>query len=358
MIDSAKIIVGAGKGGDGAISFRREKFIPKGGPDGGDGGRGGDVFFESDPNLNTLQDFGMRKEYLAEDGERGSGKKSYGKKGLDLTIKVPVGTIVKLKRIRLTKEDFRQIQISGFTKGSMGLLKKVAQYNGEDEIVYDFDEPDVVVKIARGGRGGKGNERFKSSTNTTPKMAEEGQLGERFEVEMSLRLLADVGLVGMPNAGKSTLLSVLSAAKPKIADYPFTTLEPNLGVMNHKETSVVIADIPGLIEGASEGKGLGVQFLKHVEKTKLLVHLLSVQSADESDIFANYKSIRGELEKFGQGIESKKEIVVLSKIDLIDGESLEKIQKYLKSKKINTIAISSGNGEGLEVLKDKIIESV
>ena len=329
MVDRARIFIKAGDGGAGSASFRREKFIPRGGPDGGDGGKGGNVYFVTEANISTLADFARQERFEAENGGPGIKKKMFGKAGKDLIIKVPVGTIVKL---RLPTAKMTEI-----------------------EKIIDFDKKDMNVKVAKGGKGGRGNVHFKSSRNTTPREFEVGVPGEAFAVEMELKLLADIALVGLPNAGKSTLLSVLSAAKPKIADYPFTTLEPNLGVLNLGEKNVVIADIPGLIEGASEGKGLGIQFLQHVERTRILLHLVSLESADP---IGDYKSIRKEMELFGQGLKDKKELVLLTKADLFDEERAKEVKKMFAKKKIRTLIVSSGNRKGIDELKKEIQEII
>lgn len=334
MVDYVRVSIKAGKGGDGAVSFRRERFIPRGGPDGGDGGRGGSVYFETDPNINTLDVFAHNQKIWAQDGKKGMHKKMSGVSADDLVVKVPVGMVLKL-RSQMTDDRSQVIQDK---------YKEI-----------DFDKEGMRVCVAKGGRGGKGNVHFKSSRNTTPMEAEKGELGEEFEAEMELKLLADVGLVGLPNAGKSTLLSVLSNARPKVADYEFTTLEPNLGVMKYKEKTFVIADIPGLVEGASEGKGLGTKFLKHIERTKVLVHLVPASDEDVENIYSKYQKIRRELGDFGAGLEDKKEIVVLSKIDLIENQGTQDIVKYFKKKKIEILPISSGSGEGIERLKAMVV---
>ena len=291
MVDQAKLWIRAGNGGNGAVSFRREKFIPKGGPDGGDGGKGGDIYLETDTNMNTLDDFAHRQKFEAENGGKGMGKKMSGAKGDDLIIKVPLGTVVGLQGQALQVEN-------GQTQGSA-------------PTVVDFDRKGMRVLVAKGGKGGRGNEHFKSASNTTPMTAEPGEMGERYDVEMSLKLLADVGLVGLPNAGKSTLLSVLSNARPKVADYEFTTLEPNLGVLKTQGKNLVIADIPGLIEGASEGKGLGTKFLKHIERTKVLVHLVAADLQSQAlqgesvTVWENYQKISKELKNYGGEIDEK-----------------------------------------------------
>ncbi|KKT29024.1 MAG: GTP-binding protein Obg/CgtA, GTP-binding protein [Microgenomates group bacterium GW2011_GWC1_44_10] len=361
MVDQAKLLIRAGNGGNGAISFRREKFIPKGGPDGGDGGKGGSVYIETDPNRNTLDDFAHQQKFEATDGDKGTGKKMSGAKGEDLIIKVPLGTIVTLKPLSTGKIEVENIAVKGMPRELMGrlILKKVPEGNPPEfpfdkgEVVIDFDKPGMKLLIAKGGSGGRGNVHFMSARETTPLLAEQGQVGQGFQAELSLKLLADIGLVGLPNAGKSTLLSVLSNARPKIADYEFTTLEPNLGVMKNGENRLVIADFPGLIEGASEGKGLGIKFLKHIERAKVLIHLVPA-GEDVEEAFQKYQKIRKELLNYGGEIEKKEEIVVLSKIDLVSEEKVKEIQKYFKKKKIEILPISGGNGQGLAELIFKL----
>lgn len=326
MIDHVKITVRAGKGGDGIVAFRREKYVPKGGPNGGDGGKGGDLYFMATNNLNTLEGFRYKKVFEAEKGERGGGSNLTGHGGDDLTLKVPVGTLV--------------YEI-GEEKGNL---------------IADFISEGETILIVKGGEGGRGNTRFKSATNRTPRHAEPGKPGEGKELELELKLLADVGLIGLPNAGKSTLISQLTAAKPKIADYPFTTLEPNLGVMYHKGKATVLADIPGLIEGASKGKGLGVEFLKHIERTKILLHLIDVST--QGDKLKDFETIKKELADFGQKLDKKPEIIVLSKIDLVDPNKIKELENDFSKKKLIVLKISSFSGEGLDTLKDKIIEKV
>jgi GTP-binding protein len=341
MVDQVKILIRAGNGGDGSISFRREKFIPKGGPDGGDGSRGGDVYVETDPNLNTLESFAHSQKFFAENGHSGSGKKMSGSKGEDLIIKVPVGTVMKLKTVSRKDKNSRMELIES----------RQQQLKDEvDEKMIDFDRPDMKVLVAKGGKGGRGNVHFKSPATTTPMVAEQGQWGDSYVAELELKLLADVGLVGLPNAGKSTLLSVLSNARPKVADYEFTTLEPNLGVLKLGEIHLVIADIPGLIEGASEGRGLGIKFLKHIERTKVLVHLIAAGEESE-ELFKKYQLVRKELEGYGSEILEKEEIVVLSKIDLVDEERVEEVVNYFKKKKINLLPISAASQKGIAELK-------
>jgi GTPase len=348
MVDQVNIMVRAGNGGAGAVSFRREKFIPKGGPDGGDGGKGGNVYLETDPNLSTLQDFAHNKKFAAGDGEKGHGKKMSGTKGEDIVIKVPVGTLVKLTRQALETDEEKDVRVRGMKLGVLGKLFRQGHIEGETWQHLDLSEPGMSLRIARGGKGGRGNVHFKGSSRTTPMIAEDGQMGESFEVELELKLLADVGLVGLPNAGKSTLLSVLSNARPKVADYEFTTLEPNLGVLKAADKHLVIADIPGLIEGASEGKGLGTKFLKHIERTKVLVHLVPATGGTAEEIFEKYQVIRKELKSFAAGLEDKKEIVVLSKIDLAGEAEIKEAVKFFKKKKINILPMSAATGAGVK----------
>lgn len=355
MIDQVKVSIKSGKGGNGSASFRRERFIPMGGPDGGDGSKGGDVYMETDPNMNTLDIFNHNQKLWAENGQSGRGKKMFGLKGKDLVIKVPLGTVIKLKQIT----DHRLQMTDGGMVAMWPTKHEIAsppEADRNDAVVIDFDKAGMKVLIAKGGRGGRGNVHFKSSRNTTPMTAELGGSAEVFEAEMELKLLADVGLIGLPNAGKSTLLSALSKARPKVADYEFTTLEPNLGVLKTKEKSLVIADIPGLIEGASEGKGLGIQFLRHIERTKVLVHLVSVWENSPQKAYENYLTIRSELKSFGESLVEKKEIVVLSKIDLIEEVELKKMVTYFKKKKVEVSCLSVANGKGVEELKVKMLD--
>lgn len=307
FVDTAKVTISAGKGGDGFVGFRHEIYIAKGGPDGGDGGKGGDVIFVADSGLNTLIDFRYQPELKANPGNAGFKNNRHGAGGKDLYVKVPVGTIVKK----------------------------------DGEIIADFIEPDQEIIVAKGGDGGFGNAHFKSSTRQAPKMAEKGEPGDTFEAELELRLLADVGLIGFPNAGKSTFLSVVSNARPEIADYPFTTLTPNLGVAIIDDSSLLIADIPGLIEGASEGKGLGDKFLRHVDRTSVLLHLID---AYNDDIVLAYKTIRSELEKYSPELVERPEVIALTKIEGLD-EDIVKMQvdelKKVVKKDTMIFAISS-----------------
>ena len=320
FVDTAKVIIRAGKGGNGAISFRREIYIPKGGPDGGDGGKGGDVVFVASKDCNTLIDFRFQPKLIAEDGKAGSGQKSSGKSGKDLEVEVPVGTVVK--------------------RSDTG------------EIVADLVRDGQREIVAHGGDGGYGNWHFRSSVRQTPKIAELGNPGEAFDAELELKLIADVGLIGFPNAGKSTFLSVVSNATPEIADYPFTTLTPNLGVAKVDDASILIADIPGLIEGASEGKGLGDEFLRHVERTKVLLHLVDVYSEDAGKA---YKDIRKELENYSAELAERPELVVLTKIEGL-GEDIVKMQMsaiLAANPQAKVMAMSSAARQGtLDVLRE------
>jgi GTPase len=320
FVDSASIVVQAGDGGKGCVSFRREKFVPKGGPDGGDGGRGGHVWLRTNRQLTTLLDFKYKNKYIAIRGVHGQGARKTGRDGADIVIDVPCGTIVR---------------------------------NAEThEIIADLTGEEQELLIARGGKGGRGNQHFATPTRQAPRYAEPGQKGEGLTLEMELKLMADVGLVGFPNAGKSTLISVISAAKPKIADYPFTTLVPNLGIVRYEEyKSFVMADIPGIIEGAAEGKGLGLQFLRHIERTKILAILIA---ADSPDIADEYRTLLEELEKFDKGLLDKPRMVVVTKMDI----AAEDLEIPALEEGVMVLPISAVSGQGLKELKDELWREV
>jgi GTP-binding protein len=331
FVDTAEIHVKAGNGGRGSVSFRREKYIPKGGPDGGDGGDGGSVIFVADPNKNTLLDFAGRHHWHATNGGHGMGKKMYGKGGEDLYVPVPPGTEV-------------------YDLG-LGLQGDGGEAEKEGLKIADLTEPGQRVVIAKGGRGGLGNWHFRSSTNQAPREAGPGEPGEERSLRLELKLIADVGLAGLPNAGKSTLLAAVSAARPRVADYPFTTLEPNLGIAEiDEDRRLVIADIPGLIEGASEGAGLGHAFLRHIERCKVLVHLVSVFPLDGSDTVENYHTIRRELESFSPLLASKRQVIAANKIDLLveSDEPLQRLREALPGEEI--IPISGATGQNVREL--------
>ena len=305
FVDTAEIMVRAGDGGNGCVSFRREKYIPKGGPDGGDGGDGGSVIFEVDPEQNTLLNFAGKHHWNADKGTHGKGAKRYGKGGEDLVVKVPPGTSVF--DIGL-KDEHDRLDDDDAGEGGRGGGMRIA----------DLIEPGRQVVIAQGGKGGMGNFRFRSSTNQAPRQHTPGEPGVKRRLRLELRLIADVGLAGLPNAGKSTLLSAISAARPKIADYPFTTLEPQLGISEiDYERRIVYADIPGLIEGASDGAGLGLDFLKHIERCRLVLHVVDV-GTEGGDPVADFKTIRGELEAFSPKLAEKPKVIAANKIDLLD----------------------------------------
>jgi GTP-binding protein len=329
FVDKVKIFVESGKGGNGCVSFRREKFVPFGGPDGGNGGKGGDVYLIANPQMTTLYDFYLKPHYKAENGQHGKGKNMNGKDGESLYINVPCGTVVY-------------------------------KFDEDNNLVLlgDLNVPYQTLLVAKGGRGGRGNTEFKSSTNRAPKIAELGQPGEKVVLVLELKLIADVGIVGLPNAGKSTLLSVLTSAKPKIADYPFTTTTPNLGVCVYSEFKFVLADIPGLIENAHKGRGLGTEFLRHIERTKILLHLIDISAENIEEIYKNYKIIVNELKSYSENLLKKKMIVVLNKIDLLLPDKVEEIIKNFNKKikrKHPVVAISAIKKQSLDILLKKIV---
>lgn len=321
--DEAQIKVKAGNGGDGCVSYRREKFVEKGGPNGGNGGLGGSIVFEGNENLNTLVTFASKKQFKAEHGEKGMGRDMYGHQGEDLILGVPVGTLV-------------------YDKATGKLLADITAHGQR-------------IVVARGGRGGKGNANFKSSTRQTPDFAELGEPGEEFELKLELKLIAEVAIIGYPNVGKSTLISHISNARPKIADYPFTTLVPNLGVVKVGDVDFMVADIPGLIEGAHEGKGLGIEFLKHIERTKILVHVLDIT---HEELKSEYVKLNKELKSYSATLGKKPQLLVFNKIDATIPEIIAQVKKDFKAKK--PLFISGVTGEGLNeflyALKDKVVE--
>ena len=323
FIDHAKISVKSGKGGDGCIAFLREKFRPKGGPSGGDGGNGGSIIFISDSKLTTLQDYSYKKQYFAKPGENGKGKNMHGKNAENIILKVPVGTIIK---------DLNN-----------------------NKIIHDFKNEDEKITICKGGNGGFGNARFKSNKNPAPRIANDGEQGTLLDLELELKVLADVGLVGFPNAGKSTFISSVSNAQPKIADYPFTTLIPNLGIVKYDEyKSFVMADIPGLIEGASDGKGLGHYFLRHIERNSTLLFMIP---SDSDDIVNSYNVLLKELKKYNPEMLDKSRLIAITKSDLLDDELMGEIRLEIRDKiQEEFIFISSISNVGLVELKDKIWE--
>ncbi|ABB39486.2 GTPase obg [Oleidesulfovibrio alaskensis G20] len=324
FVDEAVIKAISGNGGHGCVSFRREKFIPRGGPDGGDGGNGGNVVFKASTRLLSLYDFRLKRVYQAENGRPGQGSQMHGRGGKDLVVEMPVGTLV-------------------FERGE----------NGAESLIADLSEPDVEVVIAHGGRGGKGNEHFKSSTMQAPRFSQPGEPGEEKSLRLELKILADAGLLGLPNAGKSTFISQVSAAKPKIAAYPFTTLVPNLGVMMDEfdpDRRMVIADIPGLIEGAHEGQGLGHRFLKHVERTRFLVHILSIEDVDMENPWAGFDLINDELQRFDETLGSREQIQVVNKIDLLPPEEVDGLRARAEADGRRIFFISALEGEGLDAV--------
>ena len=322
--DYTKIIIKSGDGGNGAATFRREKYVASGGPDGGDGGNGGNVYFQVDKDKNTLIDFRYNKKFKAKNGENGSGSHCNGKYGEDLYIKVPIGTVIK--------------------DAETG------------KVIADLSEPNQKELILKGGRGGRGNSHFATATRQAPRFSEDGEKGEEKELILELKLLADVGLLGFPNVGKSTFLSIVTDAKPKIANYHFTTIEPNLGVVKTKDgDGFVIADIPGIIEGASEGVGLGIQFLRHVERTRLLLHFLDVSGQEGRNPVEDFYAINKELKKYSEKLSTRKQIIVANKIDVMQDDTLLKeVEKLSKKEKMEMFKISAVTKDGVEELIDYV----
>ena len=324
FLDQAKIFIKAGNGGSGSASFRREKFVEFGGPDGGDGGDGGSIVFESDRNLNTLIDYRYTQHFKASHGSPGSKRNKSGAKGKDLILKVPVGT-------QIYEED-------------------------NNTLIYDFTKNKDRFLVASGGEGGLGNVRFKSSVNRAPRKKTNGRVGEEFWIWLQLKVIADIGIVGLPNAGKSSLLAAITNANPKIANYKFTTINPNLGVASYDNKEITLADIPGLIEGAHSGSGLGIKFLKHIERCKTLLHLIDV---NEDNLINIYKQIRNELKKYSKELVKKNELIVFNKIDLIDKKILnEKIKKFENKIKKKVLTLSTLNKSSVSKIKSKLINYV
>ncbi len=324
FLDQVKIFIKAGNGGSGSPSFRREKFIEFGGPDGGDGGKGGSIILKSERNLNTLIDYRFKQHFKANRGEDGKGKKQTGRGGTDLYLKVPVGT-------QVFEEDNKTL-------------------------IYDFKKENEEFVAAIGGKGGLGNTRFKSSTNRAPKKFTKGLLGEEFWIWLQLKTIADVGIIGLPNAGKSSLLASITSATPKIANYRFTTINPNLGVSIYDDKEITLADIPGLIEGAHQGVGLGIKFLKHIERCKTLLHLID---ANNENLIESYKQVREELSKYSKDLLKKDELIVLNKIDLIDKKKLKDVKEKIKKKlKKNVLTLSTIDKKSIANIKTKLIKYV
>ena len=324
FLDQVKIYIKAGNGGDGSPSFRREKFIEFGGPDGGDGGKGGSVILKAEQNLNTLIDFRYQQHHKAKRGENGAGQNRTGKNGEDLILKVPLGT-------QVFEEDNKTL-------------------------IYDFTKISEEFTAAAGGKGGLGNTRFKSSTNRAPRKFTKGTQGEEFTIWLQLKTIADIGIIGLPNAGKSSLLASVTNANPKIANYQFTTLNPNLGVASYDDKEITIADIPGLVEGAHKGTGLGIQFLKHIERCKSLLHLIDITS---EDLKKSYQQVKNELKKYSNKLTKKKELIVLNKIDLIDEKEVNYIIKdFKKNTKSEVIALSTFNKSSVSKIKSKLLNYV
>ena len=324
FLDQVKIYIKAGDGGNGSPSFRREKFIEFGGPDGGDGGKGGSVVLRSERNLNTLIDYRYQQHHKAERGTDGAGKKRTGRSGKDLFLKVPVGT-------QVFEEDNKTL-------------------------IFDFKKQGDEFVVASGGKGGLGNVRFKSSTNRAPRKFTKGKIGEEFIIWLQLKTIADIGIIGLPNAGKSSLLSAITSATPKIANYKFTTLNPNLGVAVYDDKEITIADIPGLVEGAHKGVGLGIKFLKHIERCKTLLHLIDIT---EKDLENTYKQVKNELKSYSKDLLKKEEIIVLNKTDLVDKEEVKEIiNDFSKNKKSEVATLSTLNKKSISKIKAKLLSYV
>ncbi|MDI9490623.1 MAG: GTPase ObgE [Clostridiaceae bacterium] len=326
FFDQVIIEVQAGNGGDGAVSFRREKYVPEGGPDGGDGGRGGDIYLRVNSNINTLQNYRYARKFKAESGQNGTGKMRYGKSAEDLYLEVPEGTLV---------------------------------YDAtSNELLADLTEQDEEFLLAKGGQGGLGNSHFKTSVRQAPRFARAGEKGEERKIKLELKLIADVGLIGFPNVGKSTLLSVVSAAKPKIANYPFTTLSPQLGVVTYSDTSFIMADLPGLIEGASEGVGLGHDFLRHIERTRMFLHVLDPTMGDLANLIEQFEMIEYELEQYQEDLLERKRLIVINKIDIADQELVTGLKKELETRGFEVFTISAATKQNLDGLVAKTAQYI
>ncbi len=335
MIDYAKITIKAGDGGNGIVSFRHEKYVPKGGPDGGNGGEGGDVYFEATTELQDLEPFRFLKVYKADDGGRGGNKKKKGADGEDLIVQVAVGSVLKIENIIRSEK----------------MKKELGQWTNSKPTTIDFTKVGQIILIARGGKGGRGNYHFRSSTNRVPMQSEDGIPGEQIEATLELKTLAQIGLVGLPNAGKSTLLNAITNAHSRVGEYPFTTLEPILGVMEIGKKRIVIADIPGLISGAAAGKGLGVQFLRHIERTKLILHLISIESDTLNE---DFDLINEEIGLYKKQLAKKKQLVVVNKMDLASPDKINSVAKMFKKKGVEPVFVSSLEKRGLDTLQAKI----
>jgi len=324
FVDEARVYVQAGNGGNGCVSFRREKFVPRGGPNGGNGGKGGDVIIFVDSNLSTLLDFHYQRHYKAKRGQHGKGKDMDGRNAPDLVLRVPPGTVVK--------------------DGETG------------DVLGDLTVSGRHMAIAKGGKGGRGNKRFATSTNRAPRIAEQGEIGEKRWIVLELKLIADVGIIGFPNAGKSTLISRISSARPKIADYPFTTLVPNLGVVRHLDgRDFIVADLPGLIEGAHKGSGLGIQFLRHIERTRLSMHMLDLSDLPSREPIQDYQAIMKEMEAYDPSLPAKPQVIALNKIDLPEARGkVSRLMSYFKKKGVKAFPISAVTGEGIRPLLDEV----
>lgn len=385
LVDQAEFSVKAGDGGDGAVSFRRQKYVPKGGPDGGHGGRGGNIYLETDPHLTTLRFYAGKHRFEAIPGERGGKQNQSGADAADLVLKVPVGTQILINRQEFNLRHGRPLYGSkNFTpivetepaphspealNARFDLLEPedIEDQTGDWLKVADLSGDDDRFLLAYGGAGGSGNAFFKSSTVTTPRFAERGEKGELFKVRLELKVLADLGLVGLPNAGKSTLLSVLTAARPEIADYPFTTLSPNLGVLKTPERSLIIADIPGIIEDAHEGKGLGIKFLRHIERCRLLLYIISPQDTDLTDnqppaqmaksLWRQFQTVKHEVEAYGHDLVDKPYLVVINKLDLLSPAQLKAIHRHFKDHQIEILPVSAATTKGIGELKAQLADA-